>query len=215
MRGRMSQKLLMGNHRTFQANIDSIIRYGLDIVRDVRPNMDNLKDKAYKSVLLEGLLLRSCALWESFIENEIVFLLNIQPSKLANEMGLSHSTRLNLKLVRALLFSDTYRTLYNIEQSKAFFKRVLPDKYNLFKEIKKDRLNKLNFVYKMRNYLSHYSVFSRKQLFASYKQNYGYRRFLEPGFFLMSKKGKYFENLIHNFKLISLTMERYLKQGGL
>jgi len=105
----MSQKPLMENHRTFQVNIDSIIRYGLDIVRDVRPNMDNQKDKAYKSILLEGLLLRSCALWESFIENETVFLVNIEPSKVVNEMGLSHSTRLNLKLVRALLFSDTLK----------------------------------------------------------------------------------------------------------
>jgi hypothetical protein len=211
----MLKKAIIDNHRTFQLKVDSIIKYGLNIVKEAYPNMNDRKDKAYKSILLEGLLLKSCALWESFIEHEIVFLVHIDQSKLISQMGLSTNTKLNLKLVRALLFSDTYRNFYNIEQSKAFFKKVLPEKYNLFKLINKDQLNKIAFVYKIRNYLSHYSIYSRKQLVSSYKQNYGYNNFIEPGAFLLSKKGKYFENLIHNFKLTSLTMERHLNQGDL
>ena len=205
----MSKKseLVVKNHRYFQANVDNIINYGLNIVKEAN------QDKAYKSILLEGLLLKSCALWESFIEDEIVFLVNLEPNQLINEMGLSDSTSLNLKLIRALLFSDTYRNYYNIEQSKPFFKKILPDKYNLFKRINKDQSKKIAFVYILRNYLSHRSLFSRKQLVASYKEIYGYTKFIEPGSFLLSKKGKHFEKLFHNFKLTSLSMERFLTKG--
>jgi len=203
----MSRRTVLQNHTHFQDQIDNIIQYGLDIINDRLSYFGGDQKQQQKSMLLESLLLRSCALWESFVENEVVFLVALEPTKLKSETGLPQNTRLNLKLIRALLFSDTYRTYYNIEQSKPILNRLLSDKYNLFKQIKKEQLDKISFVYKLRNYLSHYSVFAKRQLLNAYKKHCSYKRFLEPGMFLIKQKGKHFENLIHNFKLTSLSMQ--------
>jgi hypothetical protein len=203
----MSRKAIIQNHQNFEFDIDNIIQYGLNIIDGKLFHIVDRLKYQQKRMLLESLLLRSCALWESFVENELVHLVALNSTKLKTEMGLPQNTRLNLKLIRALLFSDTYRSYYNLEYSKSILNRILPDQYNLFKQIKKEQLKKISFVYRMRNYLSHYSAFAERQLLNAYKNDYNYKRFLEPGTFLMKQKGKPFENLIHNFKLTSLSMK--------
>jgi hypothetical protein len=37
-----------------------------------------------------------------------------------------------------------------------------------------------------------------------------YKKFQEPGVFLLKEKGKYFENLLHNFVLVSVSMKSFL-----
>ena len=66
-------------------------------------------------------------------------------------------------------------------------------------------------VYKLRNYLAHYSDFSKKKLFEEYVKTYNYKKFLEPGRFLLKNDGLHFENLIHNFSLASVTMKKHIK----
>jgi hypothetical protein len=206
----MSKRKILKHHNKFEKNINNILTYGLKIINDGLFHGTKKMLKEEKSILLEALLLRSCALWESFVENEVVLLVELDQSKLNVDVGLSQSTKLNLKLIRALLFSDMFKNYYNIEQSKGYFKKILLNQYNLFNEITSEQRRKTNFVYKMRNYLSHYSVFSKKRLFAGYKKIYGYKNFQEPGIFLMKEKGKYFENLLHNFVIVSITMKKKL-----
>ena len=211
MGANVSKKAILSNHKQFEDKIENIIKYGLGLINDKLPGKMEKKSKEEKSMLLESLLLRSCALWESFIENEIVLLVSLEPGNLSKEMGLPQYSKLSVKLVRALLFCNKYRTYYNIEQSKSTFKRVISDKHNLFSKITKEQINKISFIYKMRNYLSHYSGFSRKELLKAYDKTYKRKKFLQPGYFLMKEKGRYFENLIHNFKMMSISMKQKLK----
>jgi len=211
MGANISKKTILGNHEQFESKIEDIIKYGLELINDRLPGKMDKKSKEEKSMLLEALLLRSCAVWESFVENEIVLLVSLEPANLNKEMGLPEHSKQSVKLVRALLFCGRYRDYWNMEQSKSTFRRVITDKYNLFSKIKTEQINKLNFIYKMRNYLSHYSGFSRKELLKAYDKTYKREKFLQPGYFLMKEKGKYFENLIHNFKLISISMRQTLR----
>jgi len=207
----MSKNAIFENHEKFENNIQNIIKYGLEIVDNKLPYKLEKKSNEEKSMLLEALVLRSCSLWASFVENEVILLANLDSSKLKNEMGLPQKTKLNLKLIRALLFSDSYRSYYNVEHSKSEFKKIFAEEYNLFNEIQNEQIKNISFVFKIRNYLSHYSAFSRKQLFIAYQKVFNYKRFLEPGQFLMKQEGKSFEKLIHNFKMVSIVMKNKLK----
>ena len=54
---------ILKNHFQFEKSIDEIIQYGLDIVSE---NSKARKNKQEKLILLESLLLRTCAYWENF-----------------------------------------------------------------------------------------------------------------------------------------------------
>ncbi|MCZ7382442.1 MAG: hypothetical protein O8C64_12845 [Candidatus Methanoperedens sp.] len=92
----MSKKKIIENHSKFEAEIEKIISYGEEIIKNL-PNKNEKKSIEEKCMLLEALLLRSCALWENFIEKELVFLVNLDPDKLISELGLPEKTKLNLK----------------------------------------------------------------------------------------------------------------------
>lgn len=113
-------------------------------------------------------------------------------------------------MIKAILFSNSYRDFHDTERSKSYYEKIISDKYNVFEFINNEQIKKVNFTYKMRNYLSHYSDFSKRKLFEGYKKEYKYKRFLEPGLFLFKGKGENFIKLIHNFKLISIVMKKEL-----
>ena len=208
----MSKTKILQNHGEFEDDIESIMRYGLMVINAKWPGKTKKEAKKEKSMLLESLLLRSCARWESFVENEMVLLVSMKPKKLNQVMELPLDTKLSIRLTRALLFSDTYRSFYDIDRSKGTFRKFIEDEYNLFDQIGGDRAKKMNFIYRIRNYLSHYSAFSRRKLLSAYKEIYGYRNFLEPGSFLLKQRGMHFEKLVHNFKLVSKSMLNELQR---
>ena len=70
------------------------------------------------------------------------------------------------------------------------------------------KITSIQFTYSLRNYLSHYSDFSRRKLFEAYKKHYAMNRFMEPGQFLFANKGKRFSELISNFKFTSISMKQ-------
>ncbi|MFH1231174.1 MAG: hypothetical protein V1709_06715 [Planctomycetota bacterium] len=203
----MSKKAIDTNHEEFERNIEDIINYGSEIIKDNSKRIDN-----QKSMLLESLLLKSTALWENFVSQDLIYLVHLDSMCLKDKMELSQGTKLDLSLIRALLFADSYRNYYNINDSRGYFKEVLTPQYNLFAEITSEQGRKINAVYKIRNYLSHYSAYARKQLLKVYQEQFRYRRFLEPGMFLMKHNGKYFERLMHNFAMVSTRMRRKLRE---
>lgn len=207
----MSMKQILKNHSIFENNIESLIKYGLEIVNDDLPHKIEKKSKEEKKMLLEALLLRACALWENFIEKEVVYLINLDSEKFKNSLGLPVNTKLNIKLIRAILCADRYHDYHDIEHYKGYFKKIISDNNNPFHNIPKDQISTINFTYKIRNYLSHYSDFSRKKLLQAYKDRYSYRKFLEPGVFLLKQQGKNFEDLTNNFNLVSVHMKPKLR----
>lgn len=175
----MSRATILKNHKRFEDVIENIIRYAQDIIVDL-PHKNKKPTTDEKKMLIEALLLRACALWENFIEKEIVLLIDLDPSNLLNEFDLPRNTDVNPKLIRAIIFSDHYRDFHDIDRSMSFFDRVIVDKNNAFKKITIQRKEKINFIYKLRNYLAHYSEFSKTNLFRAYKQApYNYKRFQE------------------------------------
>ena len=206
----MGTTKLNRNHTQFEDAIEHIIRYAQDIIADL-PYKKKMSSNE-KEMLIEALLLRACALWESFIEREIVFLINLDPSKLLREFDLPKGTNFDTKLIRAIIFSDHYRDFHDIDRSMSFFDRVIVDKNNSFRKIIGPQKGKINFTYKLRNYLAHYSEFSKLILCRAYqKAPYNYSRFLKPGVFLIKQKRKHFEDLVNNFRMSSICMRKIFK----
>lgn len=206
----MNYNALLRNHVNLERNIEALINYGLEVISDKFSQKSKSMNKNEKMILIESLLLRSCAHWENFLEKEIVFLINLDSKKFKFNMGLPENTKLNLKLITAILYGDKYKDFHDVEHHKSYFSRLLSEKYNPFLSITIEQLKKINFTYTVRNYLSHYSEFSKKKLHKAYAQNYNYKIFQEPGVFLLKEKGRYFENLMHNFILVSVNMKKYL-----
>jgi hypothetical protein len=202
----MSKSLILNNHEILERDIEEIIKYGLNIIKTIKPS-----NKREVQFIIEGLLLRACAIWEKFIETEVIYLVDLDKSKILDEFDLPVHTNLNKKLIKTILFSDLYRDFHDIDKSKSFFKTYIADHNNLFKLLNNDQINKIKMIYKSRNYLAHYSEFARKKLLKEYNKSYGYMKFMEPGIFLIKSKGKHFENLLHNFVLISATMKKGVK----
>lgn len=202
----MSIRSILINHNSLENDIEQIIKYGLEII-----DRNSKKAKVFttyeKRIIIEGLLLRACARWESFLEIEVVSLVNMDKNKLLDELDLPTNSVVNQRVIKAILFSTSYKDFHDLERSKGFYRRFIADNYNLFDKISKEQINKSRMVYKLRNYLSHYSEFAKKKLEQEYKQTYGYSVFMTPGRFLVSKSGEHFETLVHNFSLISSTMK--------
>jgi len=107
-----------------------------------------------------------------------------------------------------VLFGDKYRDWHNIQTLKSYFNKIIDPKVNPFRELSKEQLDSLNFTYILHNYLSHYSEYSKQKLFLIYKEYHSYKKFIEPGSFLIKQNGKHFESLLHNFILISVTIRK-------
>jgi hypothetical protein len=201
---------VLEKYERFENNIEDLIRYAQEIIADL-PYERKIPSKQ-KEMLLESLFLRACALWESFIERELIVSINLDPSQLINKFDLPEKTNPNIRLTRAIVFSDSFRDLHDIDRSMNFFKEVIVDKLNPFKKITRIQKEKIIFAYKIRNYLAHYSEFSKIKLFRAYqKEPYKYRIFLEPGKFLLKQKGRHFEELVNNFKMASIQMRTIFK----
>jgi hypothetical protein len=207
----MNIKPIIKNHSRFENNIKELIQYGLEIISNNVQYIDKIKSKKEKVILLEALLLRTCAHWESFIAKEIILLINMDSTNFKMHMELPENTKLNLKLIRAILYSDKYNNFHEVGHFKTYFSKLLVNEYNPFPKISNEQSKKINFTYTIRHYLSHYSEFSKKKLHKAYIEFYGYKLFQEPGVFLLKEKGKYFENLLHNFVLASVNMKKYLE----
>ena len=201
---------VLEKYEGFENNIEDLIRYAQEIIADF-PYERKIPSKQ-KEMLLESLLLRACALWESFIERELIVSINWDPSQLISKFDLPEKTNPNIRLTRAIVFSDSFRDFHDIDRSMSFFKEVIVDKLNPFKKITRIQKEKIIFAYKIRNYLAHYSEFSKIKLFRAYqKEPYKYRIFLEPGKFLLKQKGRHFEELVNNFKMASIQMRTIFK----
>jgi len=103
------------------------------------------------------------------------------------------------ELCQALLFGERYRDFPSFGALKGFSKKILPDKSNPFLEIKESNWKKIDEVYIIRNYLSHYSSKARRSLFEMYKKKYEMTKFLEPGQFLLAYNARRSWNYFNAF----------------
>lgn len=143
-----------------------------------------------KRDLAESVLLRLCANWESFVDEHLVDCVNVDHSKLEDFLGVPIAAHPGKNLCTALIFGGGYRDFASFGQLKGFTKKLLPTSSNPFLEVTPTQSKRIDEVYTIRNYLSHYSARSKRALRYLYRVEYDVSRFQEPGQFLLAYKAR-------------------------
>lgn len=146
--------------------------------------------KTEKQDIAESVLLRLCANWERFVDEHLVDCVNCDHSKLNEFLGVSIPRHPSRNVCQAVLFGGGYKDFKTFGDLKGFTKKVLPDESNPFLEIAAGHATKIDEVFKIRNYLAHYSAQARRTLDRLYEQSYNMERFQEPGRFLLARGGR-------------------------
>lgn len=143
-----------------------------------------------KREIAEATSLKLCAYWESFVDHELLDCVNVNSTKLQQHLDVKLPRNLNRGLCRAILFGDEYLDFQSIGALKGYAKKILPDKVNPFRRIDAATAKKIDELFRVRNYLSHYSFAAKRSLTRMYKKNYKMKRFREPGNFLLAHNAK-------------------------
>lgn len=145
---------------------------------------------AEKRDLAESVILRLVANWESFVDEHLVACVNRDHSRLHLFLGVNVPAHPDMNLCRALIFGDGYRDFQSMGALIGFSRKLLPIQSSPFEAISKSHRTKIDDIYKVRNYLAHYSAKSKRVLWDMYKKRYKYQRWIEPGRFLLATGGK-------------------------
>lgn len=137
-----------------------------------------------KRDLAESVLLRLLANWESFVDEQLIDCVNINSSKMSEFLGVRIPEHPPKSLCEAILFGGGYRDFSSYGELKGFSKKILPEENNPFLVVHSSRSSAIDEMYKLRNYLAHYSSAAKRALMGMYEQKYDYQRFIEPGMFL-------------------------------
>ena len=139
-----------------------------------------------KRDIAESVLLRICAYWERFIDEHLVDCVNRDHTKLSAHFAVTIPPNPSWELCHALIIGASYKDFRSFGDLKGFSKKILPDNSNPFLQITPAHTKKIDEVYSIRNYLSHYSAASSRALMNVYRTEYDMRRFLEPGQFVLA-----------------------------
>ena len=196
---------LRKNHNSF----DGAIRRYEDFSRRLL-NAQRVVRKQDKKEITEATLLKLCALWESFVDHELLDCLNINSTKLSKYLGVKLPRNLNRKLCQAILFREGYLDFKNVGSLKSFAKKILPPDANPFRLIDKATASKIDEIFVVRNYLSHRSFAAKRSLTSMYRKNYKMKHFREPGTFLFARNAKRLVAYIEDLKKTSKQMAKII-----
>ena len=143
-----------------------------------------------KRDIAESVLLRLCANWERFLDEHLVDCVNVDSSRLGEFLGVRVPAHPSKDLCTGLIFGGGYRDFQSFGALKGFSRKLLPDGSNPFLQVTPMQAKRLNEVYKIRNYLSHYSATAKRALQRMYEDEYDMNRFLQPGHFLLAYDAK-------------------------
>jgi len=143
-----------------------------------------------KRDVAESVLLRLCANWERFIDAHLIDCVNRDHSKLSSHFSVTIPNHPSWDLCHALIIGSSYKDFKSFGDLKGFTKKILPDASNPILQVSNPHSKKIDEVYAIRKYLSHYSTASRRSLHNVYKSEYQMNKFLEPGQFLLAYKAR-------------------------
>lgn len=167
-----------------------------------------------KRDIAESITLRLCANWEAFVDEHLIDCINVDDSKLSTFFDVRIPKHPGKELCQALLFGKNgYTDFKSFGDLKGFSKKILPDNSNPFLEITSTQGKRIDEVYKIRNYLSHYSLSSRRALHKLYKDEYKMDRFLEPGQFLLAYNARRLWHFFDIFIDASTRMKNWTKKS--
>ena len=173
---------LRKNHKPLD---DSIARYRSFLERIIAAQRV-IRTKQEKQDVAESVLLRLCANWEKFVDEHLVDCVNVDPSKLGEFLGVDVPSHPSKSLCAGLIFGGGYRDFQSFGTLKGFSRRLLPDVSNPFLQVTRAQAKRLDELYVIRNYLSHYSAKSKRALQRMYEKNHDMSNFLQPGQFLLA-----------------------------
>lgn len=201
----MRKSDLVNNHGKFDK---SLVRYR-QFMEKILGAQRVVAAAEEKRDIAESVILRLCAHWEQFVDEHLVDCVNCDHSKLKEFFGVRIPKNPDKNLCQALIFGDMYRDFHNFGDLKGFSRRLLPDNSNPFLAVKKSHSDKIDEVYKLRNFLSHYSAKATRSLHNMYKTKYGITNFLKPGNFLIANGAKRLWGYFDSFEGASLNMKEW------
>ena len=178
----MRKSDLKKNHVPFDAALDRYRAFMDKIIN--AESVIITKDE--KRDIAESVLLRLCAYWERFVDAHLVDCVNCDHTRLSEHFAVSLPDNPSWNLCHALIIGASYTDFRSFGDLRGFSKKVLPDNSNPFLHVGQAHAVKIDEVYKIRNYLSHYSASSSRALRHVYKTKYAMQRFLEPGQFVLA-----------------------------
>jgi len=182
----MRKSDLKKNHAPLDA---AIVRYR-DFMGKIIADKSVVATTQEKRDVSESVVLRLCAHWERFVDEHLVDCVNCDSSQLSAHFSVKIPRHPSWDLCHALIIGSGYTNFRDFGDLKGLSKKLLPDSSNPFLAVTKLQASRIDEVYKIRNYLSHYSTKARQTLMAMYKQDHGMSKFLEPGQFLLGYKAK-------------------------
>jgi hypothetical protein len=201
----MRKANLRQNHEPFDAALGRYRAFMEKVVEAQRV----VASMVEKRDIAESVLLRLCANWEAFVDEHLVDCINCDHSLLTKFFGVSIPKNPSKDLCQALVFGDTYRDFKSFGDLKTFSKKILPAASNPFLEVSTGHSKKIDEVYKIRNYLSHYSAKGRRSLMIMYRDEYEMDRCLEPGQFLLAYRAKRLWTYFDAFEGASTVMKAW------
>ena len=160
---------LTKNHDWFEQELIRVYDF-LNRVKEPKLVIKGLLDKYDPYEITESSIVRICAIWESFVEEELVDCLNLDCSKFSEYLRLDLPKDMNKNMCSAILLGDRYLD-FGIDNIKHRADQVLCDVNNPFKLIDKKTCDKIKEVYIIRNYLSHLSRKSQWALRQMYEKS--------------------------------------------
>lgn len=182
----MRKSDLAVNHRNLDSELAWYRTFMLKVVEAKRV----INTIIEKRNIAESVLLRVLANWESFVDEQLIDCINIDTSKLSSFLGVPMPAHITKNMCEAILFGGGYRDFPSYGALKGFSKKILPETGNPFLHVHSSRTSAIDEMYKIRNYLAHYSSHARRGLMCMYEDKYGYSNFIEPGRFLLGNDGE-------------------------
>src|SRR6266705_2370167 len=161
----MRKSDLRSNHVSFD---NALARYR-DLIERVIATQPVIPTAQEKRDIAESILLRLCAHWEYFVDEQLVDCVNRDFSKLSIYFGVSIPEHPSWNLCHALIIGAGYTDFRSFGDLKRYSKKLLPDGSNPFAAVTPAHAKKIDEAYRIRNYLSHYSATGKKSLKAMYR----------------------------------------------
>lgn len=207
----MRKSSLVKNHKRFD---DALARYRVFMEKIINAQRV-VSDTLEKRDIAESVILRLCANWEAFVDEHLIDCINADASKLSVHFNVKIPKHPDKGLCQVLIFGKNgYTDFRSFGDLKGYSKKILPDTSNPFLDITQTQSKKIDEVYKIRNYLSHYSMAAKNSLKKLYKEEYNMDRFLEPGQFLLAYNAKRLWHYFGIFEGTSTRMKNWAKSSN-
>jgi len=202
----MKKRYLEDLFSTLEENLD----WYLDFFQKVIEAQRVLGQREEKKEISEMIILRLCATWEYYTEKILICCFSMNTKKYADFYGIRLRKSINIGIAERLLLGTNYKDFKSVGDLRGFAKKYLEDKYNPFTNIVRSHRVEIDYLFILRNYLTHYSSFAKKQVAKYYNDVLKVRRWHEPGYFLIGHDGKLMIKFIHAMKSSVIGMRSIL-----